>query len=120
MTHDQDNFPSWSPAGDFIAFTSYRDGDYEIYSIKPDGTDLKRLTNSPGNEGHNAVSPDGKWIAFTSAREGYKDEAALHPHNPQAYGDLYIMRADGTDVRIITDDPYEEGTPAWFTITSKK
>lgn len=33
-----DNFPAWSPAGDRIAFTSYQDGDYEIYTIEPDGT----------------------------------------------------------------------------------
>ena len=45
-TDNHDNFPSWSPTGNVIAFTSYRDGDYEIYTIKPDGTDLKRLTNS--------------------------------------------------------------------------
>jgi Tol biopolymer transport system component len=43
-----DTFPTWSPRGDWIAFTSKRDGDYEIYRIRPDGTDLKRLTQSPG------------------------------------------------------------------------
>ena len=35
-----DNFPAWSPKGDRIAFTTDRDGDYEIYSIRPDGSDL--------------------------------------------------------------------------------
>src|SRR4029434_7613840 len=39
-----DNFPSWSPKGDRIAFTSDRDGDYEIYTIRPDGTELRRLS----------------------------------------------------------------------------
>jgi Tol biopolymer transport system component len=111
-----ENFPSWSPNGDRIAFASDRSGDYEIYSIEPDGTDLRQLTHSPGNDAHNAWSPDGEWIAFTSARGGFKDETALHPGNPQAYGDIYIMRADGSDVRIVTDNPYEEGTPAWFAI----
>lgn len=110
----KDNFPSWSPAGDRIAFTSDRDGDYEIYSVRPDGTDLKRLTWAPGNEAHCSWSPDGKWIAFTSQRGGFKDEAALHPYNPQPYGDLYVMRADGSDVRMLTDNQYEEGTPNWI------
>ena len=112
-----DNFPAWSPRGDRIAFTSDRDGDYDIYTIRPDGTDLRRLTASPGNDAHNAWSPDGEWIAFTSARGGFRDEALLHPYNPQSYGDLYVMRADGTDVRQLTDDQFEEGTPGWLPLT---
>lgn len=110
----QDNFPSWSPAGDLISFTSYRDGDYEIYTIRPDGTGLTRLTHAPGNEGHSSWSPDGKWIAFSSGRGGYKDEAVLHPYNPQSYGEIHVMRADGSDVRALTDNQYEEATPAWI------
>lgn len=108
-----DNFPAWSPKGDRIAFTRFFERDYELYTIKPDGTDARRLTNAPGNDAHCAWSPDGEWIAFTSARGGFKDEAALHPGNPQPYGDIYVMRADGTDVRQLTDTPFEEGTVAW-------
>ncbi len=109
-----ENFPSWSPKGDRIAFTSDRDGDYEIYTIRPDGTDLRRLTHTPGNDAHNAWSPDGEWVAFTCARGGFKDESVLHPYNPQPYGDLYVMRADGSDVRMLTDDQFEDGTPSWL------
>lgn len=109
-----DNFPSWSPRGDAIAFVTDRDGDYEIYAIKPDGTNIRRLTNSPGNDAHLSWSPDGEWIAFTSARGGFKDESALHPYNPQPYGEIYVMRADGSDVRMLTDNQYEDGTPSWI------
>jgi TolB protein len=108
-----DNFPAWSPKGDRIVFTRFFERDYELYTIKPDGTGARRLTNVPGNDAHCAWSPDGEWLAFTSARGGFKDEAALHPGNPQPYGDIYVMRADGTDVRQLTDTPFEEGTPAW-------
>ena len=52
-------------------------------------------------------------MAFSSVRGGFKDEAALNPGNPQASGDLYVMRADGTDVRALTDNPFEEATPGW-------
>lgn len=41
-----DNFPLWSPPGDVIVFSRQDAGDYEIYSIKPDGTGLKRLTQT--------------------------------------------------------------------------
>lgn len=112
-SNSHDNFPSWSPTGDVIAFTSYRDGDYEIYTIKPDGTDPRRLTNSRGNDAHCAWSSDGKWIAFASQRGGFKDEAALHPFNPQPYGEIFAMRSDGSDVRMLTDNQFEEATPAF-------
>jgi TolB protein len=112
------NFPSWSPVSNRIAFTADIDGDYEIWTIGADGSGLKRLTTSPGNDAHNSWSPDGKWIAFTSARGGFKDEALLHPANPQPYGEIYVMRADGSDVVALTDDPFEKGTPAWRPVGS--
>lgn len=111
---DKENFPSWSPVDDRIAFTSYREGNYDIYTIRPDGTGLQRLTHSPGNEAHCTWSPDGRWIAFASAQQGFKDEAALHPFNPQPYGDIYVMRADGSDVRQLVDDQFEDATPNWL------
>jgi Tol biopolymer transport system component len=108
-----DNFPAWSPKGDRIAFTRFFDSDYELYTVKRDGTDVRRLTNEPGNDAHCAWSPDGEWLAFSSARGGFKDEAVLHPGNAQPYGDIYVMRADGSDVRQLTDTPFDEGTVAW-------
>jgi TolB protein len=115
LTNDShDNFPSWSPDGELIAFMSKRENNYDFYIIKPDASGLKRLTNDPGNDAHNVWSPDGKWIAFSSGRTGFKDESALHPHNPQPYGEICVMRADGSDLRVLTDNQYEEATPAWM------
>jgi TolB protein len=108
------NFPKWSPRGDRIAFTADIDGNYEVYTIAPDGSGLKRVTNRPGNDAHNAWSPDGEWIAFTSEAGGFKDESPIHPYNPQAYGDIFVVRADGSDVRMLTDDQFEDGTPSWI------
>jgi TolB protein len=108
-----DNFPAWSPLGDRIAFTSDRDGSYEIHIIRVDGTDLKRLTRSPHSAAHCSWSPDGKWIAFTSTGFGFKDEAFLHPGNAQPDGEIFVMHPDGSDVRKLTDNPFEDGTPSW-------
>jgi TolB protein len=107
------NFVAWSPTADRIAFTADIDGDYEIYTVRADGSDLERLTHSPGNDAHLTWSPDGKWIAFTTARQGFKDESVLHPGNPQPYGEIAVMRTDGSDVRVLTDNPFEDGTPGW-------
>ncbi|MEO8020003.1 MAG: hypothetical protein ABI769_19520 [Pseudomonadota bacterium] len=110
----RDNLPMWSPKGDAISFTSNRDGDWEIYRLKPDGTEITRLTNSSGNDAHAAWSPDGEWLVFGSARGGFKDEMA-RGGGGQGATDIFVMRADGSDVRRLTDDAAEEGTAvfAW-------
>lgn len=108
-----DGLPRWSPDGTRILFTSNRDGDYELYTMRPDGTGVVRLTNEPGNDAHASWSADGEWIVFTSARGGFKDEAPLHRYNPQPTGDIHVMRADGSGVRRLTDDQFEDGTPTW-------
>jgi TolB protein len=116
ITHDRDNFPGWSPNGDLIAFTSKKNNNYDLFTIKPDGTSLKRITTDPGNDAHSVWSPDGQWLAFSSGKTGFKDESALHPQNPQPYGEISVIRADGTDLRVLTDNTYEEATPAWMPI----
>ena len=45
-----DVFPSWSPDGTRIAFTSDREGGPEIYIVNADGTDLTRLTDNTAND----------------------------------------------------------------------
>jgi Tol biopolymer transport system component len=112
LTDDYDNFPLWSPRGDLIMFSRLIDGAYEIYTIKPDGSSLKRLTFTHGNDAHMAWSPDGEYIAFSSSRMGFKDEV-LYTDAPQPYGELFVMRYDGTRVEQLTDNQWEDGTPAW-------
>jgi len=85
----------------------------QIHVIRPDGTDLRRLTDSEGNDSHPFYSPDGNHILWSSSRFGFKDEAPLTIFTPQPYAELFIMNADGTGQRPLTDNQYEDGTPAW-------
>jgi len=118
LTDEYDNFPLWSPRGDLIMFSRLIDGAYEIYTIKPDGSSLKRLTFTHGNDAHMAWSPDGEYIAFASSRMGFKDEV-LYTDAPQPYGELFVMRYDGTSIQQLTDNQWEDGTPAWQPIVAR-
>lgn len=95
-------------------FTSDRDGDedFRLYLIRPDGTGLRKLTDTPG-DAHSIWSPDGQWIVFSSARMGFKDERALSEAIPQPYGELFAIRPNGTGLRQLTDNQWEDATPAW-------
>jgi TolB protein len=115
LTSEYDNFPLWSPRGDLILFARLVDEAYEIYTIKPDGTAIKRLTFTHGNDAHMSWSPDGEYIAFASSRMGFKDEVA-YTDAPQPYGEIFVMRYDGTAIEQLTDNQWEEGTPGWVSM----
>ena len=110
----EDNLPQWNPASDTILFTSDRDGQFDLYTIRPDGTQLRRLTTTPGQNAHAVWSSDGQWIVFSSGRMGFKDEMALYDAIPQPNGEIFIMRADGRDARQLTDNKWEDGSPGWM------
>ena len=93
-------------------FSRLDEGNYEIFTIRPDGTDEKQLTSAVGNDAHQGWSPDGEHIVFASSRMGFKDEA-IYTDAPQPYGEIFVMRFDGTGVVQLTDNQWEEGTPAW-------
>jgi Tol biopolymer transport system component/imidazolonepropionase-like amidohydrolase len=62
--------PDWSPDGKTIAFQSYRDGNFHIWSIGADGAGLKQLTKGSFDCREPRHSPDGRKIAFSSDRDG--------------------------------------------------
>ena len=120
LTREYATLPAWSPEGNVIMFTRYasderfRSDEFDIYTIRPDGTDLKRLTDSEGNDAHSLWSPDGDLVLWSGSRFGFKDESPLHINQPQPYAELFVMNADGSNQRPLTDNQYEEGTPAWL------
>jgi serine/threonine-protein kinase len=66
----EDTAPAISPDGQQVAFMSRRDGNWEIYVVNMDGSNLQRLTEEPAQDGLPTWSPDGKAIAFVSDRGG--------------------------------------------------
>ena len=79
-------------AGTKIVFTSNRDGNKEIYTIKADGTSLTRLTATRGDESYTRWSPDGTKIAYA-----YKDTSTTP-------AEIYTMNPDGSGKAKITDN----------------
>ena len=95
-----------SPDGKRVAFVSERDGSAEIYSMTPDSSDPRRLTNSFALNDHPTWSPDGKRLVFTSTRQ-----PAGKPG--RSWNALYVMNADGSDVKRLSPPGAADLSPAW-------
>jgi len=114
LTTGLDNLPGWSPDGKRIVFTRKReDGNFDIYTIKPDGSGLFRCTDHPSSDGHAVWSPDGR-IMWSGSQHGFRDEAALYDQTFQQYGQIYVMNADGSDKRLLTDSKWEDSMPLYL------
>lgn len=87
----EDGRPSWSPDGQRIAFFSARSADGDIYTMKPDGTDVQRVTISEGTDDRPSWSPTSDRIVFESYRHGNWE--------------IFSIGADGEQERRLTNSP---------------
>ncbi len=92
------------------------DENFELYSKELPSGEYTRLTNARGYDAEGSYSPDGTQIAFASNRQAYSRE--LTDREQQQFGidpafmnDIYIMNADGTNVRQLTDVSGYDGGP---------
>lgn len=82
-----------------IAFASDRDGNYEIYLMNPDGSNIIRLTYDDSTDSQPAISPNGSKIAFRSTRDQNSE--------------IYLMHANGSNLTRLTNNNATDGHPAW-------
>ena len=98
-----DQYPSWSPDGKRIAFSSERsDKDWhrQIYVMDADGGNQRNLSNNDFDDQYPSWSPDGKRIVFASTRGG-------------GNMDIYVMDADGGNQRNLSNNDFDDQYPSW-------
>lgn len=95
-----DYHASYSPDGQWIVFTSERNGlgQADIYRARPDGTGVERLTDGPAVDDQGALSPNGSELAFVSSREART-------------ANIWILDLRTRRARSLTGQPGLQGDP---------
>lgn len=88
---------TWSPDGQYLYLTATSGGNGDIYRMRPDGTELTRLTTAPGSDYGPTISKDGTKLVFRSVRDGTNE--------------IYIMNTDGTEQTRVTNNSTTEFNP---------
>jgi Tol biopolymer transport system component len=95
---------SWSPDGDRLLALGFphegHEGQFDLYAIRPDGSDPVRLTDDEATQHEPSWSPDGSRIVFATGESDLSQ-------------DVYVMNADGSDVRRLTDWEGLDFAPVW-------
>ncbi len=89
--------PQWSPS--FLAWSSVRDFNLEIYVQGLEDDDAQRLTDNPARDWYAAWSPDGERLLFSSDREGNEN--------------IYMINRDGSGLTQLTDHAADDLRPFW-------
>lgn len=101
--------PAWSPDGKRLAFVRTVGGFNHIFVVNADtGTNLTQLTSGESIDEYPAWSPDGKEIVFASNR-GWNSK----PGGTERTRNLFVIRADGSNLVQLTDGDGESSAPAW-------
>jgi TolB protein len=99
-----DHQVAWAPGGHRLVFERDYGDRSAIFTVKPDGSGLRRLTGGPHFDVGPAFSPDARLIAFGSDRAGGLD-------------DVFVMNSNGSDVHPFVDLGASEAFPDWQSST---
>ncbi|CAG7948638.1 unnamed protein product [Penicillium salamii] len=114
LTSDWDNFPAFSPDGKLIVFTRKTTStNYDICTIRPDGSDLRILTSSGANDAHAVWRQDGK-IMWSTGMFGFQNECPLYDNTFQPYSQIMLMDSDGSNKRPLTNSIWEDSMPLFI------
>jgi Tol biopolymer transport system component len=92
------------------------DAEMEIYAVSEKTKEIQRLTSVRGYDAEASYSPDGQWIVFSSMRDAYDRTLSAAEQkqlavDPSFFGEIYIMRADGSGQRRLTTVTGYDGGP---------
>jgi Tol biopolymer transport system component len=88
-------------AGGLIVWSSSRNGNHDLFTMKTDGTDVKAITKGDNVDWFPRFSPDGTRILFCRSKKGWVSERDA---NLSAKWDLFTVRPDGSDLTKVVDD----------------
>jgi Tol biopolymer transport system component len=112
----QDEENAFRASGQERRYSWDYDREMDIYSYNDRTGALMRLTTADGYDAEGSYSPDGAWYVFASMRDAYgrtldAREQKMLADNPSYFAEIYIMRADGSDQRRLTNVPGYDGGP---------
>ena len=108
---DAINSPAWSPDGSKILFSGVKDGRLDLFTIDIKTRELVRLTDDFFDESSAQWSSDGTKITFASDRTEAPYAISLEKLT-DSYN-IFIMNADGSNIKQITSSPFNDNFPYW-------